>query len=103
VTHVRERLGHDLGQTSALPDLVSTLDVRDEGHPQRYQDTVGLAHLLSGFSPYLTLCQPLRYGQPLPRGLKNMTQSSTLTSALSGKQEGTSQQHRTSPYRLQDT
>jgi hypothetical protein len=33
-------------------------------------DTVGLMHLLSNFSPYLTLCQPLRYGRPLPRGAR---------------------------------
>jgi hypothetical protein len=29
---------------------------------------VGLTHLLTSFSSYLTLCQPLRYGRPLSRG-----------------------------------
>jgi hypothetical protein len=65
-------------------------------------NTVGLTHLLSNFSPYLTLCQPLRYGRSLARGLGNVTQPSSSTSALRGKQAGTSQQRSTRPYRLQD-
>jgi hypothetical protein len=68
MVHIRERLSHDLGQTSTLPELGSALNFRDGRHPQRHQDTVGLTHLLNGFSPYLTLCQPLWYGRPLPRG-----------------------------------
>jgi hypothetical protein len=55
-------------------------------------NTVALTHPVSSFSPYLTLWQLLRYGQPLARGLGNVTGPSTSTSALSGNRAGPSQQ-----------
>jgi hypothetical protein len=66
---LKTRLGHNLGRTSASPELGSSLDICDRELPNVIK-IVELTCPVRAFFPWRALCQPLRYGQPHARGAR---------------------------------
>jgi hypothetical protein len=57
------------GGLSPRPSPVLT-SISAKGNTPTSLDTAELTHRLRSFFPYVALCQPLRYGQPLARGAR---------------------------------